>query len=70
MITHRLILNIGPFLAFHHGTMDVGNNLASGRNVMMNIGNDSAGACNVMTNVRNGYMRMYCKFSLDMYGQP
>ena len=55
MGTHHLIPNIRPFLAFHHGTMDVGNKLVSVRNAL--------------TNVRNCYMSMQRKFCLEMKGQ-
>ena len=80
MVTHCLILNLNPFLAFHHGTVDIrddlagtrnimvnlGNDPASTRDIMMNLGNDPAGVRNVMTNVGNSHMRVYCKFGLDV----
>ena len=66
MITHHLIPNINPFLAFHHGTVDIRDDLAGTRNIMMNLGNDPAGTRNVMTNVGNCHVRVYCKFRLDI----
>jgi len=38
--------------------MDVGNDVLS-------VGNNILGVCDVVTNVRNGYMCIYCKFSLE-----
>ena len=37
MGTHHLVHNIGPLLAFHHGTVDVGNEPVSIRNAYMRM---------------------------------
>ena len=55
MATHRLIPNINPFLDFHHGAMDVGDNLTS--------------VCNIMTGLSDCHVRMHRKFCLEIYGQ-
>jgi hypothetical protein len=37
------IFTIGPFLAFHHDTMDIRNNCVGVRDIVLELGND--GSC-------------------------
>ena len=59
MITNHLVPTIGPFLVFQHGTVHIGDELVSVRDVFTNVPN-------VVTNVGNRYMRVQRKFSLEM----
>ena len=49
--THQRIFIVGPFLPFHHGAADVGNDGFGGQNITMDVG--------------NGCARIYCKFCLE-----
>ena len=51
MVTHHVVPVVNPFLAFQHGTVHVGDELAS--------------VCNVFMNVSDCYMGAYRKFSLE-----
>jgi len=42
-VTHRPVLIISPFLAFHNGAMDLGDHDAGVHNVVMDIGDDFIG---------------------------
>ena len=66
VITHHLVPTIGPFLVFQHGTVHIGDELVSVRDVFTNVPNTSTNVPNVFTNVGNCYMRVQRKFSLEM----
>ena len=54
-ITHRPVLIISTFLAFHNTTM--------------NLGDHDAGVHNVVTDIGNNYMGCYCKLGLRVNSQ-
>ena len=56
-VTHKEIFTIVSFLAFHYGTMDIGNQGVSARNIVLEFGNNGAGFHDVVTNVGNDFMR-------------
>jgi len=70
---HRPIFTVRPFLTFHHGAVDVGNNDLGVRDVALKLGNDDAGIGNdgvcvygIVADVGNDCVRVYCKFGLEV----
>lgn len=55
-VIHQQALALGPFLTFHHGLVDVGDNGMGVCNTVLNIGNNCVGICNVMLDIRNDGM--------------
>ena len=51
---HRQIFTISPFLALHHGTMNIRNNCVGVCNIVLELGNDGVCIHDVMLNVGNG----------------
>jgi len=60
-------------MTFHDGTVDFGNNSLRVRDVALKLRNDDAGIGNscvcvydIVVDVGNGYIRVYCKFGLEV----
>ena len=71
--THRPIFTVTTSPTFHYGTTYVGNNGVGVRstvlefgNTLTNVGNNCLGVRDTTMNVRNGYIRIYCKFGLEI----
>lgn len=63
---------VSPFPAFHHRTMDIGNDgvgvynvVLEFRNTLMNVRNDCPGVRDVTSDVGDDYVRIYCEFGLE-----
>ena len=61
----RSIRTASPFLASHHGVMDVRNDGVDVRSIVLKLGNDNVGVCDTLMNVRNGHTHADCKFGLE-----